>query len=40
MTVFAFFPRDTDYFGPRDQQAMINLRVDDLDLLTQHAITE
>ncbi len=26
MTVFAFFPKDTDYFGPSKQQAMFNLR--------------
>jgi predicted enzyme related to lactoylglutathione lyase len=35
MTVFAHFPRDTDYFGPGaqqvPQQAMVNLRVDNLD---------
>jgi predicted enzyme related to lactoylglutathione lyase len=31
MTVFAFFPLDTKYFGPTDQRAMLNLRVDDLD---------
>jgi predicted enzyme related to lactoylglutathione lyase len=35
MTVFAHFPRDTEYFGPgtqqAPQQAMINLRVDNLD---------
>ncbi len=28
---WAAFPRDTDYFGPADQTAMINYRVDDLD---------
>jgi predicted enzyme related to lactoylglutathione lyase len=33
MTVFAQFPRDTKYFGDGPQQAMINLRVDDLDAL-------
>ena len=31
MTVLAFFPRDTSYFGPGTQQAMLNLRVDDLE---------
>jgi predicted enzyme related to lactoylglutathione lyase len=35
MTVFAHFPRDTEYFGPGmqqvPQQAMVNLRVDSLD---------
>lgn len=38
MTVFAHFPADTQYFGPGPQQAMINLRVDNLDeLLAQLA---
>jgi glyoxylase I family protein len=31
VTVFAFFPIDTDYFGPGNKAAMINFRVDDLD---------
>ncbi len=31
MTVLAFFPPDTKYFGPGKQLAMMNLRVDDLD---------
>ncbi len=31
MTVLAFFPMDTKYFGPTEQRAMLNLRVDDLD---------
>jgi predicted enzyme related to lactoylglutathione lyase len=35
MAVFAFFPRDTSYFGPTQQQAMLNLRVDDLDALLE-----
>ena len=35
MTVFAFFPKDTKYFGSRDQQAMFNLRVDDLDAVLE-----
>jgi glyoxylase I family protein len=35
ITVFAPFPADTDYFGRPDQQAMINLRVRDLDALLQ-----
>ena len=30
-TVFAPFKRDTEYFGRREQQWMLNLRVDDLD---------
>ena len=35
-TVFATFEMDSDYFGSRDQQAMINFRVRDLDaMLTQ-----
>jgi predicted enzyme related to lactoylglutathione lyase len=33
MTVLAFFPLDTNYFGPSKQQAMLNLRVDDLDAI-------
>jgi predicted enzyme related to lactoylglutathione lyase len=33
MTVFAHFPLDSDYFGDRSQQAMVNFRVDDLDQL-------
>ena len=32
-SVFAMFPADTDYFGSRDQQTMINLRVPDLDAM-------
>ena len=32
-TVFAPFAADTDYFGRREQQTMLNLRVDDLDAL-------
>jgi predicted enzyme related to lactoylglutathione lyase len=31
MTVLGHFAADTAYFGPGPQQAMINLRVDDLD---------
>jgi len=31
MTVFAHFPEDTKYFGDGPQQAMINLRIDNLD---------
>ena len=31
MTILAFFPKDTKYFGPGEQSAMLNLRVDDLD---------
>lgn len=33
MTVFAPFPADTDYFGRRDQQVMLNFRVPDLDAM-------
>ena len=32
-TVFAPFESDTDYFGSRDQQTMINFRVRDLDAM-------
>jgi predicted enzyme related to lactoylglutathione lyase len=31
--VWATFPADTDYFGSRDQQAMLNYRVADLDAM-------
>jgi predicted enzyme related to lactoylglutathione lyase len=38
MTVFAHFPHDTAYFGTGTQQAMLNLRVENLDaLLTELA---
>ena len=30
-TVFSPFKEDTDYFGSKDQQFMINLRINDLD---------
>lgn len=30
-TVWSLFPEDTEYFGSRDQRAMINYRVADLD---------
>lgn len=33
MTVFAPFPADTDYFGRREQQVMLNFRVPDLDAM-------
>ncbi len=33
VTLLHFFEDDTDYFGSADQQAMVNLRVDDLDAL-------
>jgi predicted enzyme related to lactoylglutathione lyase len=33
MTVFAHFPKDSDYFGGGGQQVMVNFRVDDLDQL-------
>ena len=32
-TVFATFESDTDYFGARDQQTMLNFRVRDLDAM-------
>jgi predicted enzyme related to lactoylglutathione lyase len=32
-TVFSPFADDTDYFGRRDQQAMLNFRVADLDAM-------
>ena len=32
-TVFSPFPEDTDYFGRREQGAMINYRVSDLDAM-------
>ncbi|MFI5100372.1 MAG: VOC family protein [Actinomycetes bacterium] len=32
-TVFAPFPSDTDYFGRRDQQTMLNFRVANLDAM-------
>ena len=35
MVVLALFARDTDYFGPGGQQAMLNLRVDDLDAVLE-----
>ena len=31
--VWALFPADTDYFGPRDRQAMVNYRVRNLDAM-------
>lgn len=31
--VWALFPADTDYFGSRDRQAMVNYRVRDLDAM-------
>jgi predicted enzyme related to lactoylglutathione lyase len=33
MTTWSLFPDDTKYFGPGQQAAMINYRVDDLDAL-------
>jgi len=33
VTVWAPFPDDTDYFGRREQQAMLNYRVRDLDAM-------
>ena len=34
-TVFAPFEEDTDYFGSREQQAMFNFRVRDLDAMLE-----
>jgi predicted enzyme related to lactoylglutathione lyase len=31
--VWALFPAETEYFGPRDRQAMVNYRVRDLDAM-------
>jgi predicted enzyme related to lactoylglutathione lyase len=33
MTVFATFEAETDYFGARSQQTMLNFRVRDLDAM-------
>jgi predicted enzyme related to lactoylglutathione lyase len=33
--VWALFPNDTDYFGPRDASFMLNYRVDGLDGLLE-----
>ena len=35
MTIWSGFKQDTDYFGERTQQVMINYRVDDLDGLLE-----
>jgi predicted enzyme related to lactoylglutathione lyase len=35
MTVFAPFDSDTDYFGSRTQQTMLNFRVRDLDAMLE-----
>ena len=35
MTVWSLFPRDTKYFGPGDQEFMINYRVRDLNALLE-----
>jgi predicted enzyme related to lactoylglutathione lyase len=32
-TVWSLFPEDTDYFGPRGQQLMVNYRVGDLEAM-------
>lgn len=32
-TVWSAFPEDTEYFGPEDQQWMVNYRVDDLEAI-------
>ncbi|HTJ31536.1 MAG TPA: VOC family protein [Acidobacteriaceae bacterium] len=31
MTVFSFFPENSEYMGEQTQRAMVNFRVDDLD---------
>jgi predicted enzyme related to lactoylglutathione lyase len=33
LTVWSVFPADTDYFGPSQQQSMLNYRVRDLDAM-------
>ena len=33
--VWSIFPGETDYFGSRDQQAMVNYRVRDLDAMLE-----
>jgi catechol 2,3-dioxygenase-like lactoylglutathione lyase family enzyme len=33
MTILTFFPADTKYFGSAEQKAMVNLRVNNLDVL-------
>jgi predicted enzyme related to lactoylglutathione lyase len=33
VTVWALFPADTSYFGSRDNQSMVNYRVEDLDAM-------
>jgi predicted enzyme related to lactoylglutathione lyase len=39
-TVFAPFKEDTDYFGNRDQQFMLNFRVSDLEQLLDQLKTD
>jgi predicted enzyme related to lactoylglutathione lyase len=39
-TVWSIFPRDTKYFGPGDQSAMINYRVENLDALLEALTAE
>lgn len=34
-TVFAPFPEDTEYFGSKNQQSMINFRINDLDAMVE-----
>jgi predicted enzyme related to lactoylglutathione lyase len=38
-TVVAFFPANTMYFGPTDQRAMLNIRVEGMDLLLDELAT-
>ena len=33
VTVWSVFPHETDYFGAREQQAMVNYRIRDLDAM-------
>jgi predicted enzyme related to lactoylglutathione lyase len=35
VTVWSPFPADTEYFGSRDQQGMVNYRVSDLDAMLE-----
>jgi predicted enzyme related to lactoylglutathione lyase len=39
MTVLAFFPLDSTYFGSTQQQSMLNLRVEDLDAVLERLRT-
>jgi len=39
-TVFAAFEPETDYFGSRDQQVMLNFRIRDLDVVLAQLISK